>query len=303
MYETVNNQRTLIISRASVPTRNSTHNKFELDYASSQQIRNKAKSFKQSLQSHRFTVHDEKNVKAAQSVISRYQQIPFFNELMKKYHYSSIKFYEALTQFAYLVKISSFYKDNSQAKEPVDTLIKEQQTISRLFELTKNDKADVNYIINCGNYISSLVNLKVIKAYYKKLSKLTWGLFKRMVMALEISITEDMKITMDGFMKIKHYLIDYSASEKEYIAFSKHFIDPFETNKITADDIMRLLKSILIRDGMDNTKREVLFGALFSNFILCGIIDIKGKYQADVFEKAYSTRKMNIMSFIKILFS
>lgn len=294
-------RRSFVDPRTSVPassaSRRSLQSKFELDYVSSQVIKNKAQSFNKLLQ--RAGTHNERGK-------DRHQQIPFFKDLMARYRYSGAKFSEALSQLAYLAKVSSLYKDSSQVGavlgKEAGTLVKDQQTISRLFELTRHEPTDISRIIDYSNYENPLVNLKVIRGYYKKLSKLNWGGFKRMLLALDIPIADDTKITMDSFMKIKCYLIDCWASEKEYINFGKRFIDPFG-NKVRAEDVMVLLKSMLIREGEDNTKRELLLKALVSNFVLCGIVDSKGMYCAEVFEETYSKGKMNIMSFIKILFS
>ena len=98
-------------------------------------------------------------------------------------------------------------------------------------------------------------------------------------------------------------MIDNQAANKDYIEFGKRFLDPGKNSIVGLEEIMKLLKFILIKEGQDNSKRELLLKALLSNFILCGIIDSNGNYHPEIFVEAYTKGKMNITSFVKILFS
>ena len=134
----------------------------------------------------------------------KYQSIPFFKEMMVRHRYSHSKFDEILSHFAYLLKISSLYDDITKEKIIVNSdSKKEEQTISRLFEMTKLDPKEVKPIIDYGNYDSLFISIKVVKAYYKKISKIPYRIFLRMILSIEELVINKTKITILGFVKFR----------------------------------------------------------------------------------------------------
>lgn len=299
--------------------------KFALDYATVQTIKNNFRSFNpKTVRGERLerlltnkprstNTNPEKSPlsgkKGLAELVTKYKRNPYLRQILSKYRLSFEKLEQIIKQFAYLIKVTTFMKTHKPPEIDVTKSSgkwepqKGEQMIARLLDMTTIGSAEADDIVKYEDYRNLRVNLAVVKVYFKKLRCMPLAVFNRLLLALDVnpSTTED--ITLNTFAKMRYYLIDLHASVVEYISFGANFIEPSKGKGTTIDDVMRLLKLLLIRDDEDNAKRELLIKALVSNFVLCEVIDGAGRFRPDVFEDVYRRNRMSIMSFIKILLS
>ena len=264
---------------------------FALDYTSCQQIKNKLGAFRNNA---KIVLNNPmtKKLNTEQELFDKLQNsFSHFKEIIAKYRYSLELFNEALNHFVYLSKISSFL--SIIRKDP--QTINSQKAIERLFEMITFESTATISPNDYSNYGSLIVNVKIVKAFYSKLAKLPYNIYKRVLTSINITNTD---ILIEEFMRIRYYLIDMQATDNEYITFSKKILNPDNNNK--AEDVIKVLKVILIRENEDNSKREELLNALISSFEMCKIIDAE-KFNSEAFVNAYTKKRMNVRSLIKIM--
>ena len=291
--------------------------KFSLDYAAAQTIKNNFRSLASGLKPvPKTAVETQKppfsvlsKIRPARQeegdIVAKYKANPYLRQMITKYHLMFEKLDEILHLFVYLSKVSVVYK--SHVKDTVTVIEnaqKEEQIIKKLFDVARDDSEDVMDSVNFADYNILTADLYVVKNYHKPLARLPQTILNRMLLAMDINPVKGMQISLDTFIKIRYYLIDFRADTKEFITFGRKFIDPKGKKNVGIDDLMRIFKQALIRDEQDgNGKRELLLKALLTNFVICGVIDSNGKFHPEIFDDTYKKEKMNILSFIKILLS
>lgn len=217
----------------------------------------------------------------------------------EKYGYEFEQIDNFLHQFYLLCKVQELCKSL-----PVFNLTKDEdkkeKMAKRLLDITKITKEE--FMTYDKQKANLKVNLQLVKLNFDKFKQTSISLFNRLLYAIEIK-SELNEIYFENYIRLRYFLVDFKASQEEYINFALRFFNPTNAWKITISDIHKILKLALYKNSVDTTKPGVILKAIISNYLLCGIINEQGKFDQDIFENVHKKKKMDIMSLIQAILS
>lgn len=234
----------------------------------------------------KFKTELPKNKGIIQKIYEKYESDPYIISIMTKYNYTIERIHILFKQHLWLSKASQMEIEKFEPEKIVEV------TKEEILKILEND--DCRYIKN---------DYRFVKLYFTQFKQMDLNIFKRILRGLDIDLEKDNRISLEQMCKIKYYFIDLNAKQQEYIEFGKKFFDPEGKKDMTMEELYKLLKlAFKIEKIEEDGKKESSFlKILVSNYMLCGIIDHKGKFNPEAFEAAYEKKKINIMSLVKPL--
>ena len=304
-------RRSRLISRDNITAkrtrflRSMSHNSpvFQLNYENAQKIKSNYKPIMQIYKVLSYRMADpNNNIEISKEIIfERCLSSSLIQRIMTIYKFTPQRIHELLRNFCYLGKLSKYIQTHKMPKRiQLLPYFSDQHLTKLLMESVYITEEEFSNYIKKVDYANLSVNLWVIKYWIEKLRTIKIAKFIALMNAIEIEFNTEAKVTFEDFSKIHYFMIDRTATQKQYIKLGERFLSVVFNKSENINDASNILKNLLI-NGNDLERGKVLIKALLTNFILCKIIDKKGNFNRIEYINTYTKRRMNIDNFIIIL--